>query len=592
MRARSGLAILAFAGAACGPPADPAAVAAGAFSASEVVFEARPASWFEHLTDGARVAPDGRSLIYGSGKRALVMRLDDGRASVLPAPSAPASRTVFGPGGVVRMQQRDGVTAWRQDGSETRVHLPSDVVPAWTSDGRRLATFNSAPPAAELTVDGVTHAVAGHLLSVEWMPDGQRLVTLSRAADDTVTLGSLDPATSTFRVVARDLDGDVYPAQFAVTPDGAGAVLALVSGQAADPRSRHDPAADRDLDLWRVDLATGQRTPVVQTPGDDFSPSFADGHLYYVHAEVTPSVVVVPIAGGDARAVVSPGELPYWRPDGRQLAFTVGGWRLRDVALPLDVHVVDMDANASPFGQPRPFITGFHEDFSPAWSPDGRWLAFHSHRSPTPVTSYFGSGSTDDIWLARADAPADTERRLTDFGHEAGMADWAPDGRRLAFVSHPAPGLSSLRTYIVSIDSDSGRSTGTSVLPLPDGVLSTETVAWSPDGQKLAVESKTAGPNHALWLLDLARGTGRALLQYPSPTFGGVDFTPDGRSVVFGALVGDSMQVRAFDLESSAVRTLTRAADGAFLPQVSPDGRWVAATSMRHQRQVRRQPWP
>jgi Tol biopolymer transport system component len=479
-----------------------------------------------------------------------------------------------------------------QDGSGTLVNLPTGVVPVWTADGKRVAAFDLAERTAGVTVDGVPYPVPGHLLSVEWTPDGQRLVTLTRAADDTVTVGAIDLSTSAFRVVASNLDGDVYPAQFAVTPDGTAVVVALASSDAPDRRSRHDPAADRDLDLWRVDLATGERTPVVQAPGDDFSPSFADGHLYYVHAQVTPSVVVVPIAGGEARAVVSPGELPYWRPDGRQLAFTVGGWRLRDVALPLDVHVVDLDANASPLGQPRPFITGFHEDFSPAWSPDGRWLAFHSHRSPTPVTSYFGAGSTDDIWLARADAPATTERRLTEFGHEAGMADWAPDGRRLAFVSYPRPGPSSLRTYVVSIDPDSGRSTGTSMLPLPDGVISTETLAWSPDGRSLAIESKTTGPNHALWLLDLASGTGRSLLQYPSPTFGGVDFTPDGRRLVFGALLDERMQVYVLDLESNSVRPLTRAADGAFLPQVSPDGRWVAATSIRHVRQVMRRPWP
>lgn len=592
MDARLGLAILAIVGSACGPTTDSGAAAASLRPDEAVVFTARPASWFEHITDGARVAPDGQLLIYGSGSRASLLRLADGHATLLPATGPPASRTVFGPRGVVRVQQRDGVAGWTQDGQGTRFDLPVDVVPVWTADGQRLATFGTRPPAAEVTVDGVTHAVAGHLLSVEWTPDGKRLITLSRAPDDTVTLGSLDSASSTFRVIAQDLDGDVYPAQFAVTPDGTAVVIALASPGAPDPRSRHDPLADRDLDLWRVDLTTGEKTPVVQRPGDDFSPSFAGGHLYYVHAEIAPSVVVVPIAGGETRAVASPGELPYWRPDGRQLAFVVGGWRLRDVALPLDVHVIDLNADAVPVGSPRPFITGFHEDFSPAWSPNGRWLAFHSHRSPTPVTSYFGAGSTDDIWLARADAPAATERRLTDFGREAGMADWAPDGRRLAFVSYPKMVGASLRTYIVSIDPETGRSTGTSMLPLPAGVVSTETLAWSPDGRKIAVESKTAGQNHALWLLDVASGTGRALIAYPSATFGGVDWTPDGRTVVFGALLDDRMQLHAIDLESGTVRPLTHATDSTFLPQVSPDGRWVAATSMRHERQVKRQPWP
>lgn len=594
MGVRTGLAILAVAGSACSPSTDPLAAAASAAPAepgSAIVFTARPASWFEHLTDSARISRDGRLLVYGSGSRATVLRVADGRATVLPPPTTPASRTVFGPGGVVRMQ-RDGSVGWTQDGSGTRIDLPADVVPAWTADGKRLAAFDGTARTAGITVDGVPYKVPGHLLSVEWTPDGKRLVTLTRGDDDSVTIGTLDLSTSAFRVVASDLDGDVYPAQFAVTPDGAAAVIALVAPGPADPRSRHDPAADRDLDLWRVDLATGARSPIVQAPGDDFSPSIAAGHLYYVHAELTPSVVVVPIGGGTARTVVTPGELPYWRPDGRQLAFMVGGWRLRDVALPLDAHVVDVDANAAPRGAPRPLIAGFHEDFTPAWSPDGRWLAFHSHRSPTPVTSYFGAGSTDDIWLAQADAPAATERRLTDFGHEAGTADWSPDGTQLAFVSYPDPRAASLRTFLVSVDPRTGRALGSKALVLPEGVLSTETLAFSPDGRSLAVESKTTGPRRALWRLDLATGSGRALLEFPSATFGGVDWTPDGRTLVFGALVEDRMQVHALDIESGAVRPLTHSADGAFLPQVSPDGRWVAATSIRHVRQVKRQAWP
>jgi Tol biopolymer transport system component len=172
------------------------------------------------------------------------------------------------------------------------------------------------------------------------------------------------------------------------------------------------------------------------------------------------------------------------------------------------------------------------------------------------------------------------------------MADWAPDGRRLAFVTYDKAAPKSLLTRIVSIDPATGRATGTTTLGLPQGVVSTETIAWSPDGATLAVESKGEGDRRALWLLEARGGAGRRLHEYASATFGGVDFTPDGRRLVFGALADGRMQIHALDLETRDVVQLTRDPDGAFLPQVSPDGRWVAATSIRHVRQVTRRPWP
>jgi hypothetical protein len=149
---------------------------------------------------------------------------------------------------------------------------------------------------------------------------------------------------------------------------------------------------------------------------------------------VQESIAVVPSSGGATKEVVAGGEIPMWSPDGKRLGYTFGGWRLADWALNLDDAVVSVDESANRTSEPTVIVSGYHEDFPPAWSPDGKWIAFHSHRSPTPVPEYSSHGSSDDIYLRRADDIHAPEIRLTHFGWETGPAYWSPDGKKLLFT--------------------------------------------------------------------------------------------------------------------------------------------------------------
>jgi Tol biopolymer transport system component len=60
-------------------------------------------------------------------------------------------------------------------------------------------------------------------------------------------------------------------------------------------------------------------------------------------------------------------------------------------------------------------------EMGPAWSPDGRWIAF-----------YAGNGGHHDVYLMHADGSR--RRRLARDGE---MPAWSPDGRYIAFA---APG--------------------------------------------------------------------------------------------------------------------------------------------------------
>ena len=69
---------------------------------------------------------------------------------------------------------------------------------------------------------------------------------------------------------------------------------------------------------------------------------------------------------------------------------------------------------------------------------------------------------------------------LTTSGKDSG-ARWAPDGRRIAFVSARADGP---QLYILQVD---GRGDATKVTSLSGGI---DNIVWSPDGQTLALTSE------------------------------------------------------------------------------------------------------
>jgi hypothetical protein len=150
----------------------------------------------------------------------------------------------------------------------------------------------------------------------------------------------------------------------------------------------------------------------------------------------------------------------------------------------LDAVVVDIDERGEVRGAARPLITGYHEDFPPAWSPDGRWMAYHSHRSATPIPCYNAPGTTDDICLRRADDPKAEEIRLTDFGLEVGTPSWSADGRPLFFSSldRAAPGVTV--PWVLTIDPKTGRRERVEKWEVPGPIRNFKGFRWAPTGEE------------------------------------------------------------------------------------------------------------
>ena len=138
-----------------------------------------------------------------------------------------------------------------------------------------------------------------------------------------------------------------------------------------------------------------------------------------------------------------PRNVPFggaWSPDGKRFAFAVvdtsPGDRTDDAKAGL--WVVNADGS-----NPRQ-LTRYAVGSNPAWSPDGRRIAFRRRSAPLGVES-IPAGPSADLYVVNADGSG--LRRLARNG---GAPAWSPDGRTIAF-------LHNREVYIVKADGSDER---------------------------------------------------------------------------------------------------------------------------------------
>jgi Tol biopolymer transport system component len=567
---------------------------AGAPSTETTVYTYASPLWYEETARYFQVSPTGALAIYGSGVRG---RLIDLTAHVIDSTGWLASLGIvraaaFDPhGGVFRLGATDsgGTLAWLPESGTTPLPVAAGALPRWSPDGSLLASFQPGDSVVTLFDRTASRSVRldGAATGLTWTPTGHALFATALHDDGLTSLVRIDTA-GTVALLRGGLDASPAFNALTVTPDGHTIYLALAGDPAPDVKVRHDPEAlHRDLDIYTLSLPGGQLQRVAGTAGDDFAPVLSSGALYWTHNDPGAEVVVVPIAGGEPQAIADHGFLPRWSPDGRHVAFTRGYFRIADYGLDMDGWVVDVDSAGKAASAPRAWITGYGEDMGPVWSPDGRWVAYHSHRSATPVPLYGSPGRTDDQWLQlSAGGP---EIRVTDFGFEVGPPVWSPDGRRLLFDSWEHEGVPRMaKPWITTIDPATGRTLGSKQIPLPAGVVGINGEAWSPNGEQIAFVQRIDETHQALWTMHPNGSGAKRLVEFPCFTIGGVAWTPDGRSLVYAAVAADHMELFSIGSSGGTPLQLTHGAVNVMHPHVSPDGRFVAASRVPWRKELRR----
>lgn len=153
-------------------------------------------------------------------------------------------------------------------------------------------------------------------------------------------------------------------------------------------------------------------------------------------------------------------------------------------------------------------------------------------------------------------------------GISAEQAEYARDGRRIAYVSYPQRSL-----WVRQAD-------GTRPIQFTSPPMVPLLPRWSPDGRSIAFSAQES-PDKPMrtYIVDTESGSMRLAVPSDPGSQSDPTWSPDGRKLLFGVSASsarENVYLRLADLQTGQVAKF-EGSDGLFSPRWSPDGSMVAA---------------
>jgi Tol biopolymer transport system component len=201
----------------------------------------------------------------------------------------------------------------------------------------------------------------------------------------------------------------------------------------------------------------------------------------------------------------------------------------------------------------------------PAWSPDGRQLAFTIQLPPGRGLCDRAGACNDEIYVIDADGTG--LRRLTRNAVPDGPASWSPDGKTIGFLSWR--GRTGADIFVMNPDGSDERQ----LTRRPGNEGGPD---WSPDGQTIAFTAvpprpvvtaiSADGPPRDVYVMNADGSDQRNLTNTPAAAEQGADWSPGGRSLAFGTSDGPPWGVTVFvmNADGSGKHRVTRKVPDTF----------------------------
>lgn len=248
---------------------------------------------------------------------------------------------------------------------------------------------------------------------------------------------------------------------------------------------------------------------------------------------------------------------PAFSPDGRYIAFVRTPEMDTDISRKIYLKQIGSEAVTQ-------LTSNDDQEFSPAWSPDGKQIAYLS-RSATGLGIYIADRATR--------GPAHKIYIPQQPSHwEQGALSWSPDGSSLIFPDHSGSEPNS-SIYQLNVRT---RVTHSITNP-PAGWEGDLNPAYSPDGKKIAFTRASETAVRDIYWISLADGKLHQLT-HDRMNIDSLAWSADSSYVVFSSNRGGKYALWRMGLTKAEPQRLTVGTEDAFQPAVGPRADQLAYT--------------